>query len=117
VRLASLARGAGCEHGRDVADSATGLDSELDSEQPHLPQVPDVELSFFDGEGQMQRVSSKDLCSGKKVRLEKGAERRDAGLLRSKASCLGQPAHSPRAYSTRWSSSPCRARSRPHAGA
>jgi len=30
--------------------------------------MPDVELSYFDNEGNMQKISSRDLCSGKKAR-------------------------------------------------
>jgi len=31
-------------------------------------KIPDVELSYFDSEHQLQRLSTKDLCSGKKAR-------------------------------------------------
>jgi peroxiredoxin len=31
-------------------------------------KLPDVELSYFDSEHQLQRLSTKDLCSGKKAR-------------------------------------------------
>ena len=31
-------------------------------------KIPDVELSYFDSEHQLQRLSTKDLCSGNKAR-------------------------------------------------
>jgi hypothetical protein len=43
---------------------------------PHAlrAQIPDVELSYFDTEGQMQKISSKELCSGKKARRPRRTE-------------------------------------------
>jgi hypothetical protein len=38
-------------------------------------QIPDVELSYFDTEGQMQKIGSKELCSGKKARCRRRSGR------------------------------------------
>lgn len=55
-------------------------------------QVPDVELSFFNAEGQMEKISTKSLCSGKKV----GAAPKElAASLRAQPTLTRAP-HRPR---------------------